>query len=57
MFEDPHFVTKVKNRWNEKRNILQQTFANEGVIQILADDIKVSADYNFIKWPILGTYV
>ncbi len=57
MFEDPQFVTKLKTRWNEKKSELQKTFASNGTIQTLADSIRVSAEYNFKKWPILGTYV
>ena len=57
MFEDPRFVTKLKARWNEKKTELQETFATNGTIQTLADSINVSAEYNFKKWPILGTYV
>lgn len=57
MFEDPQFVTKLKARWNEKKSELQETFATNGTIQTLADSISVSAEYNFKKWPILGTYV
>ncbi len=57
MFEDPQFVSKVKARWNEKKNELQETFAANGTIQTLADSIAVSAEFNFKKWPILGTNI
>ena len=57
MFEDPRFVEKIKTRWTEKKYALEQTFADDGIIQNLAEEIKVSADLNFIKWSILGVYV
>ena len=57
MFEDPLFVSKIKERWNEKKAELLETFAVNGTIQNLADEIKISADLNFMKWPILGSYV
>lgn len=57
MFEDQRFVILVKSRWNEKKNDVQQTFSNNGIIQSMKDAVRGSANYNFIKWPILGSYV
>ena len=55
MFEDPVFVEKLVARWNEVRPQLE-SFA-QSRIQEQADAIRVSAQLNFCKWPILGTYV
>lgn len=55
MFEDPAFVEKVKIRWNEVKDELN-TAVNQD-LQNNADELKVSANYNFKKWPILGSYV
>ncbi len=57
MFEDPRFVAIVKARWNENKLALQETFAENGTLQTLADLNDISATLNFIKWPILGKYV
>lgn len=47
MFEDPAFVSQVKNRWNEKRseliNILQ-------VLDMRAAYLQKAARQNFLKW-------
>ena len=55
MFEDSSFVTNVKSRWNEKKTNLQNIVNSQ--LQTLANENAISADFNFIKWPILGTYV
>ncbi|WP_022932484.1 CotH kinase family protein [Treponema bryantii] len=55
MFQDPLFVTNLKARWNEKKSDLYTTVNTK--IQLLADENKASADYNFKKWQILGIYV
>ena len=57
MFEDERFVEKIKLRWSEKKSSLLETFSETGIIQNFADDISISADYNFKKWEILGKYV
>lgn len=55
LFEDPAFCEAVKERWNEKKEDLCNVI--NSFIQETADDIKVSAELNFVKWPILGKYV
>ncbi|WP_022932613.1 CotH kinase family protein [Treponema bryantii] len=55
MFEDEDFVANVKSRWNTKKSDLY-TSINTG-LQNLADVNATSAEYNYKKWPILGTYV
>lgn len=52
LFEDEHFVSRVKARWNEKKEALRLSVTQ---IDCMADDIRVSADYNFMRWPVLGT--
>lgn len=51
LFEDENFVNLVKTRWNEKKLDLATTISN---IQNKADEIKISADYTFIRWDVLG---
>lgn len=55
MFTDSDFVSKVKERWNEKKLDFYSFINTE--IQNLATKNFVAAEYNFIKWPILGVYV
>ena len=55
MFEDSSFVSAVKSRWNEKKSEVYSSVVSQ--IQSMADDIEVSANANFTKWQILGTYV
>ena len=60
LFSDPAFVEKVKARWNEvssSLSVLINSSGSTGGIQALADEISVSAEYNFLKWKILGIYV
>ena len=59
LFEDPRFVAKVQSRWNDKKSDLNNAVNSTGEfsIQSLADGISFSADYNFMKWNILGIYV
>ena len=52
MFQDEEFVILLKNRWNEKKDSL--LFVINEKIQTLADEIKISADLNFMRWKILG---
>ncbi|MBP5369591.1 MAG: CotH kinase family protein [Bacteroidales bacterium] len=54
MFDDPVFVENVKKRWNDKKEALLQTFAEEDTIQTLANGNAISAELNFLKWKILG---
>lgn len=60
MFQDPLFITNIKNRWNEKKsdlyNVINGNF-NDQNIQSLADENFFSAEYNFYRWQILGKYV
>lgn len=57
LFTDPLFVEKLQTRWNEKKGLLLQAITTNGTIQKEANKISISADYNFLKWQILGTYV
>jgi len=59
LLEDPAFVSALKSRWSTLRG---STFS-DGNIQSKLDgyiDVMIKAgaiDTNFMKWPILGTYV
>jgi hypothetical protein len=55
MFEDPTFVAKVQSRWKEIQKDLKTSVDQE--IQNEANDIEVSATCNFLKWPVLGSYI
>lgn len=52
LFEDPNFVTCVRNRWNEKKVDLLNYINNR--ITMLANEIRPAAERNFERWPILG---
>lgn len=55
LFTDPAFVAKVKSRWNEVKGKVQMAVTAE--IQSKANAIAASAELNFKRWQILGTYV
>ena len=50
----PEFKNRVIERWNEIKVALKESF---GKIQELAELNSKSAQKNFERWPILGTYV
>jgi hypothetical protein len=54
LFEDPWFVSEVKNRWNEKKQEVDNIFI---YIDNRVSFIRNSANKNFEKWDILNTYV
>ena len=53
LFEDGNFEKLVKKRWNEKKYQLKESISK---LDEFFNGIHVSADYNFMRWPILGTY-
>ncbi|MBR1497107.1 MAG: CotH kinase family protein [Oscillospiraceae bacterium] len=55
MFLDPYFVDQVCQAWNDSKSDLLS--AVNQAIQAKANSIKASAQLNFERWPILGTYV
>ncbi len=55
MFTDSEFVENVKKRWNEKKLDLYSVINSN--LEDLESQIEVSAEYNFERWKILGTYV
>ena len=55
LFEDPEFTEKVKNRWNETKTSLND--AINTTIKEKSDYLEKSANLNFKRWNILGTYV
>ncbi|NLD94991.1 MAG: hypothetical protein GX639_20235 [Fibrobacter sp.] len=54
LFEDPLFVQKIKDRWNEKKNELLSEIAD---ISFNASLLNNAANNNFKRWDILNTYV
>ena len=57
LFEDENFKLAVKKRWNGKKYNILQTITQEGTIQLFATQLDISANFNFRKWKILGTYI
>lgn len=55
MFYDADFVKKVKLRWAEKKSELLTFISVE--IRNQCNALAYDADFNFSRWPILGTYV
>ena len=55
LVNDPEFVAKLKSRGNEKKSDIYVAVNSQ--LPALADTISISAEYNFIKWNILGAYV
>jgi len=55
LFQDPLFISNLKNRWNEKKSELSTFIYSD--IQTLANENATSAQVNFLRWQILGTYV
>ena len=55
LFQDPAFVKKVKQKWNEMYPFLQTvpTLINEHVQEMGSNPV----NRNFERWPILGKYV
>lgn len=54
MFQDPVFVEKVKQRWNEVYPDFQQFYYR---IDKMAEEMGGAPKRNFEKWPILDKYV
>lgn len=52
LFEDERFCMLVKQRWREKKDELIHSIS---AIDKLADEIRVSANFNFMRWQVLGT--
>lgn len=55
LFQDEYFVQKVKNKWSEKKSELI-SHVHYDINSLMAQN-QISADYNFMRWQILGTYV
>jgi len=55
LFEDPAFRVNVRARWDELKGSLYQSVNHD--IQSDADALEVSQTYNFMRLPILGTYI
>lgn len=55
LFEDELFVQNVKSRWNEKK--FELFYYMNTSIWNLYNDIQISANYNFLRWNILGTNI
>ncbi len=55
LFLDEDFVLKVKKRWNDRKNILYKAITDG--LKELSDEIELSAELNFILYPVLGTKI
>lgn len=55
LFKDPEFRRKVKNRWMQKRGLLEKSIDKQ--ITLLSNQVMESSYYNFERWPVLGDYV
>ena len=55
LFEDPAFVSALQARWTETQSAVYAC-VNERIASLGSENAD-SADFNFKKWPILGTYV
>lgn len=55
LFTDPSFIEKVKTRWNEVSALLETSILED--IPSKAEEISTSAQTNFTRWNILGSYV
>lgn len=55
LFTDPQFESKVKARWEKVRT--QVRSAVDSKIISMAEEVRKSAEQNFARWEILGTYV
>ncbi|MBS1508186.1 MAG: CotH kinase family protein [Bacteroidetes bacterium] len=58
-FKDPAFVSRVASRWTELRNGPFKTQAVLDHIDSIANVLTVDSaqQRNFVRWPVLGTYV
>ena len=54
LFKDTNFTDRLKTRWNTVRADIKRAINTE--IPSLVDKNRVSANLNFTKWNILGTY-
>ena len=52
LFEDENFCRMVNDRWNERKQMLRESI---DILDQMADEIRVSAEFNFMRWPVLGT--
>jgi hypothetical protein len=55
LFQDPAFALKVKNKWNELK--AQKIPALFTFMDQTSKNVVNSANYNFVRWDILNTYV
>ena len=64
LFTDKNFVAAVKERWAEKKDLLnvisgatEDSSMQITTISDFGDILSSDAELNFTRWPILGTYV
>lgn len=55
LMSDPDFRQKVKNRWKVKKSQLCDSY--QIVLPEMISSLEKAADYNFIKWDVLGKSV
>lgn len=57
LFYDSTFMSNAKNRWIELRSSQFTKLKIFGIVDSLAAHIDEAQKRNFVKWPILGSYV
>jgi hypothetical protein len=57
LMEDPYFRNLAKTRWSELRQTVWSDGAITSVIDSITGLIGAAKDRNYVRWPILGTYV
>jgi hypothetical protein len=59
LLEDPNFIAQLKTRWNNLRGSTFTDDSIQGKINGYVDTLSEAGaiDNNFMKWPILGTYI
>jgi hypothetical protein len=57
LFEDPDFVSALKDRWNKKKDDVNALYAKGGYIDKQAERLSKAVDLNFQRWLILYEYV
>jgi len=57
IYDDPHFKKRVSSRWEALRGTHFSLQRINTFIDSIAAHINEAQQRNFVKWPILGTYV
>lgn len=57
LMEDSYFRNLAKTRWSDLRQEVWSDFSFNTIIDSLLLNIDIAKDRNYVRWPILGTYV